>query len=41
MIGTKTIYNVLKTFHQQCLFKHFMCTVYQPFHDECLKMFPA
>ena len=22
---------------QQVVFKHFMCTIYQTFHDECLK----
>ena len=26
---------------QQILFNHFMCTVFQTCHDECLKNFPA
>ena len=37
--------NISKTFSEQTftkhchqmLFKHFICTVYQTFHDECLK----
>ena len=37
ILGLKNFDRIFfKTFDQQ-FFKHFMCTVYKPFHDECLK----
>ena len=39
-MGLKNVFDRMffKTFDKTMLFKHFMCTVFQTFHDECLKI---